>query len=82
MQETVKLHDKTFEIFIHQDEIAKAIKKMVDEVEAEIGDDNPIFIGVLNGSFLVVADFVRQYKYNCEVSFVKMASYIGTGTTG
>jgi len=82
MKDTVKLHDKEFEIFIHQDEIAKAIKKMVDEVEAEIGDQNPLFIGVLNGSFLVVADFVRQYKYNCEVSFVKMASYTGTGSTG
>lgn len=82
MKETVKLHDKTFEIFIPKEEIAKAIKKMVDEVEAEVGDDNPIFIGVLNGSFLVVADFVRQYKYNCEVSFVKMASYTGTGSTG
>lgn len=82
MKETVKLHDKSFEIFIHQDRIAEAIKKMVNEVEAEIGDDNPIFIGVLNGSFLVVADFVRQYKYNCEVSFVKMASYTGTGSTG
>ncbi len=82
MVETVKLHDKSFEIFIHQDRIAEAIKKMVNKVEEEVGDDNPIFIGVLNGSFLVVADFVRQYKYNCEVSFVKMASYVGTGTTG
>jgi len=82
MKEVVTLHDKSFEIFIHQDKIAEAIKKMVDEVEAELGDDNPIFIGVLNGAFLVVADFVRQYKYNCEVSFVKMASYVGTGTTG
>lgn len=82
MKETVKLHDKEFEIFIHQDKIAEAIKKMVNEVEAEIGDQNPLFIGVLNGSFLVVADFVRQYKFNCEVSFVKMASYSGTGTTG
>jgi|LGVE01.1.fsa_nt_gb hypoxanthine phosphoribosyltransferase len=82
MKKEVTLHDKTFEIFIHQDKIAEAISKMVSDVEREIGDDNPIFIGVLNGSFLVVADFVRQYKYNCEVSFVKMASYVGTGTTG
>ena len=82
MKEIVQLHDKSFEIFIREKEIAKAIKKMVDEVEAEIGDKNPLFIGVLNGSFLVVADFVRQYKYNCEVSFVKMASYVGTGSAG
>ncbi len=82
MKEIVQLHDKSFEIFIKEKEIAKAIKKMVDEVEAEIGDKNPLFIGVLNGSFLVVADFVRQYKYNCEVSFVKMASYVGTGSAG
>ncbi|MCK5825119.1 MAG: hypoxanthine phosphoribosyltransferase [Ichthyobacteriaceae bacterium] len=78
----VQLHDKTFEIFITEDEILKAVEKLVSEVEEKIGDDNPLFIGVLNGSFLVVADFVRRYKYNCEVSFVKMASYEGTGSTG
>ena len=82
MDKQVVLHDKTFEIFIHQDEIAKAVTKMVKMTEEKIGDDNPLFIGVLNGSFLVVADFVRQYKYNCEISFVKMASYVGTGSTG
>ncbi|MEN8138729.1 MAG: hypoxanthine phosphoribosyltransferase [Bacteroidota bacterium] len=82
MKNEVTLHDKTFEIFIHKDEISGAIERLVKEVETEIGDENPLFIGVLNGSFLVVADFVRQYKYNCEVSFVKMASYVGTGTTG
>ena len=82
MKDIVTLHDKSFEIFIHQDRIAEAIEKMVKEVEEDVGDDNPIFIGVLNGSFLVVADFVRKYKYNCEVSFVKMASYVKTGSTG
>jgi hypoxanthine phosphoribosyltransferase len=82
MRKEVTLHDKTFEIFIEEEKITKAIEKMVAEVEQEVGDDNPLFIGVLNGSFLVVADFVRRYKYNCEVSFVKMASYEGTGSTG
>ena len=82
MKREVTLHDKTFEIFIEKERIDTAIEKMVREVEEELGDCNPLFIGVLNGSFLVVADFVRRYNYNCEVSFVKMASYEGTGTTG
>lgn len=82
MQSEVTLHDKTFEIFINEDKIKSTVQRMVEEVAAELGDCQPVFIGVLNGCFLFVSDFVRNYPYNCEVSFVKMASYEGTSTTG
>lgn len=52
--------------------------KLVAQVEDDFGDDTPIFIGVLNGAFMVVSDFLKKYKKPCEVSFIKMASYEGT----
>ena len=78
----VTLHDKTFEVYIPKKRIASVVLDMVDKVAHEIGDVCPIFVGVLNGSFLFMSDFVRHYPYNCEISFLKMASYQGTGTTG
>ncbi|KVV13884.1 hypoxanthine phosphoribosyltransferase [Flavobacterium sp. TMP13] len=77
----IQLHDKQFVPFISAKEIEIAIAKMVVKVEADTANETPIFIGVLNGSFMVVADFVKKYSYPCEVSFVKLNSYEGTETT-
>ena len=80
---TIKLHDKYFELFISEETIAKAVRKVAAEVMDDLDKDEvPVFIGILNGSFMFVADFVREYKYDCHLTFVKMASYEGTGTTG
>ncbi len=79
---TVKLHDKYFIPFIDSKQIAHAVKKMANQIENDLKGEQPIFIGILNGSFMFIADFVRQYKGNCEVSFVKLASYQGTSSTG
>jgi hypoxanthine phosphoribosyltransferase len=77
----IQLHDKKFEVFISGEEINFAIENMVRQIEDDFYDEVPVFIGVLNGSFMVVADLLKKYKHNCEVSFVKMASYEGTQTT-
>ena len=77
-----KLHDKHFKKYISKDQIAEAVTKLVKEVAKDCKNETPIFIGILNGSFMFVADFVRKYKFNCEVSFVKLASYEGTSSTG
>jgi hypoxanthine phosphoribosyltransferase len=53
---------------------------MVQQVEDDFIDETPVFIGVLNGSFMVVSDFMKQYTKPCEVSFIKMASYEGTSS--
>ena len=78
----VKLHDKTFEVYIAKKKIESAVLDLVDKVSCDLGDICPVFVGVLNGAFLFMSDFVRHYPYNCEISFVKMASYRGTQTTG
>ena len=70
-----------FEIFIAEEEINFAIESMAKQIEADFFDDVPVFIGVLNGSFMVISDLLKKYKAPCEVSFVKMASYEGMQTT-
>ena len=79
---TIKLHDKYFKTFITADIINQAIQKMARLVKKDCGEEIPIFVGILNGSFMFAADFIRSYEGNCEVSFVKLASYEGTGSTG
>lgn len=78
----VQLHDKKFKPFIDKEQIQAAIIRLAGEIQKDYNDKNPVFIGVLNGSFLIVADLVREFEGDCEVSFVKMASYEGTNTTG
>lgn len=78
----IQLHDKHFVPFITAEDIDAVVKRMAAQVEADLKDETPVFIGVLNGAFMVVSDFVKHYKGNCEVSFVKMASYEGTESTG
>ncbi|WP_372744510.1 adenylate kinase [Lutibacter sp.] len=78
----IKLHDKHFKTYISAKKIDEAIDSLVAQISNDLKDETPVFIGILNGSFMFVADFVRKYNYNCEVSFVKLASYEGTNSTG
>ena len=77
----IQLQDKQFVPFISASEIDFALAKMAALVAADFADETPIFVGVLNGSFMVVSDFMKMYKKPCEVSFIKMASYNGTSST-
>ncbi len=73
----IKLHDKYFKPFISAGEIEAAIDKMVVEIANDLGDEIPVFIGILNGSFMLTSDFVKKYPKPCEVTFIKLASYEG-----
>jgi len=77
----IKLHDKYFKPFISEQEIDEAVSKMVDEILADLGDEIPVFVGILNGSFMFVSDFVKKYPKPCEVTFIKLASYEGVKST-
>jgi hypoxanthine phosphoribosyltransferase len=77
----IQLHDKQFVPFISAQEIDFAIATMAAQVEADFADEIPVFVGVLNGAFMVVSDFMKHYSKPCEVSFIKLASYEGTSTT-
>lgn len=77
----VKLHDLHFKPFISEEEINKTVQRMANEIAANLKDEVPVFIGILNGSFMFVSDFVKKYPNPCEVTFIKLASYEGVKST-
>ena len=77
----IKLHDKYFKPFISADQIDKAIERLANEMANDLEDEIPVFIGILNGSFMFVSDFVKKYPKPCEVTFIKLASYEGVKST-
>ncbi|TRX22900.1 hypoxanthine phosphoribosyltransferase [Flavobacterium franklandianum] len=77
----IQLHDKQFVPFISAQEIDFAIAKIAALVEDDFAEETPVFIGVLNGAFMVVSDFMKHYKSPCELSFIKLASYEGIAST-
>lgn len=78
----VKLADKSFQLYID----SKKINLAIDEVAKKINEDYkgkcPLFLCVLNGSFLFAADLLKRFEGECEVSFVKISSYDGTSSSG
>ena len=78
----VKLKDKNFEIFINEKEINNIISNISNRIN-ESGIINPLFIAILNGSFLFAADLMRKINIpDTEISFLKLSSYDGLSTTG
>ena len=78
----VKIKDKTFRTFIPEDQIAERAKAVAERINKDLADKNPLFLAVLNGSFIFAADLMRYITIPCEISFVKLASYQGTTSTG
>ncbi len=78
----VTLKDKTFRINISAKEIDKAVDEVAQRINTELKDKKPLFLGVLNGSFMFASDLLKKITIDCELSFVKVASYHGTTTTG
>lgn len=79
---TIQIKDLQFEPFLTKEILQARIKEMAIELNAQIVDENPIFICILNGSFLFATDLFRQIKGDAEITFVKLASYSGTTSSG
>lgn len=78
----VKIKDKTFEIMMSEAEILSQIDKVAERINEDMKDKNPLFLAVLNGSFMFASDLMKRIHIPCEISFVKLASYQGTTSTG
>lgn len=78
----VKLKDKHFKRFLPSDDIERAVNFIGDKMNSDFAGKKPLFISVLNGSFLFAADLMKTLTIDCEITFVKLASYQGTQTTG
>lgn len=77
----ITLHDKSFVPFIDRYQLDEAITRMVADIQHDYMGITPLFIGVLNGSVMVVSDILKKYQGNCEVTFMKLSSYQGTQST-
>lgn len=79
---TIRVKDREFEVFLKEEDIQKEIKRVASEINRDYADKEPLFLCVLNGSFMFAADLLKDVKVPCNVSFVKVSSYQGTDTTG
>ena len=80
--DTIRIKDKDFRISIPAEEIQKRVKEVAEQINRDMADKNPLLIAVLNGAFMFAADLMRNLTIPCEISFVKLASYQGTTSTG
>lgn len=78
----IQVHDKTFVPYISAVEIAGKIKEIASRIDKDYEGKRPLFIAVLNGSFIFASDLFRQLTIEAEISFIKLASYKGTTSTG
>ena len=80
--DTVTVKDRQFTLSIESDKIQQVITTLATRMNSELAGKKPLFLGVLNGSFMFAADLFRQIDTPAEISFVKMASYQGISSTG
>lgn len=78
----VRLHDKQFEISIPEPEIQAIVKKLADELNNDLNGKDVIFLAILNGSFMFAADLFRNINFHCQITFLKLASYSGSESSG
>lgn len=79
---TIRVHDKEFAPSIPAEEIMQQVRRVAEEINKDYEGQEPLFLVVLNGAFVFAADLMREISVPAEVSFVKLASYEGTSSTG
>ena len=80
--DTIQIKDKRFTPFIPEERILKEVARVASEINRDLEGTNPLFLSVLNGAFMFAADLMRNLTIPSEISFVKLASYAGTSSTG
>lgn len=78
----IQVHDKKFETLISESEIKEAIDHVAEKIDNDLDGKKPLFVCVLNGAFMFASDLVRRLSLECEITFLKVASYEGTQSTG
>ena len=78
----IKVLELTFEATISAERIQQEVQRIADEMNRDLANKNPIFLGILNGAFMFASDLFKQIKFPCQITFLKLASYEGTKTSG
>jgi hypoxanthine phosphoribosyltransferase len=79
---TIQLHDKSFEIYLSEQEIQEKIRGIADQLNRDYKNKRPLFIAILNGSFMFAADLFKYLSIDAEICFIKLASYRGMKSSG
>ena len=82
MSQAITIKDKQFKPYITRQKIAEAVTSIANNINIELINDFPVFLVVLNGSFVFAADLLREVNIACDISFIKVASYEGTESKG
>ena len=69
-------------MYLSKDDINNRLKEMANQLSEKYYDECPVIIGILNGSFVFMADLIRKIDFECEVDFMKVNSYVGKETSG
>jgi len=78
----VKILDKEFKLFISEKQIQEAVEEIACRMNKELKGQKVFLIGILNGCFIFAADLVKRLDLDCRITFLKLASYQGTSSTG
>ena len=78
----IKVHDKSFEIYLSEEKIQQRIREMAAVINKEYAGRRPLFIAILNGSFMFASDLFKQLDIEAELCFIKLASYKGMKSSG
>jgi hypoxanthine phosphoribosyltransferase len=78
----IQVKDRQFELYISHETIAEKVALLGERISRDYVGKDPIFIPVLNGAFMFAADLLKHVNVDCEVSFIKVASYEGMESTG
>lgn len=80
--EKLQVKDKSFAVSIPEAKILEQVRRVAAEITRDMEGKDPLFLPVLNGAFMFAADLLREVTISCEISFIKLASYAGTHSTG
>jgi hypoxanthine phosphoribosyltransferase len=78
----IRVHDKEFEPYLSANDIANTIQRMASELNKDYTGKRPLFIAILNGSFMFASDIFKVINIDAEICFIKLASYKGTKSSG
>jgi hypoxanthine phosphoribosyltransferase len=82
MSGEVTIKDRRFRPYIDQKRISEAVQQVAAKINSEFENEFPVFLVVLNGSFMFASDLLKEVTIPCEVSFIKVASYTGASSSG
>jgi hypoxanthine phosphoribosyltransferase len=78
----IKILDKTFEPYITSQQLQKVVEEMAGRMKNDLAGKDVVFVAILNGAFMFASDLFRQIDFPARITFLKMASYVGTSTSG